>query len=167
MKNRFEEAFKWIIKAEGGYVNDKDDIGGETKYGISKRAYPDLDIKNLTIEDAKKIYYNDYWLKIKGDDLNYPLNIIIFDTAVNLGVKRAIEFLQLTLKDMAADIVIDGIIGNQTIGHVHRLSFKLFEMIYRYVFHRCFYYSRLNVKFIKGWCNRVKNLLVYFNLEED
>ena len=49
-----------LIEREGGYVNDPDDPGGETKFGISKRAYPHLDIKNLTEEHAADIYYNDY-----------------------------------------------------------------------------------------------------------
>ena len=48
----FEEIIDNVLESEGGYVNDKDDPGGETNMGISKRAYPDLDIKNLTREEA-------------------------------------------------------------------------------------------------------------------
>ena len=51
----FEEAVKSVLKHEGGYVNDPKDPGGETNFGISKRAFPDLDIKNLTEEDAIEI----------------------------------------------------------------------------------------------------------------
>ena len=57
------EAFKKVIGHEGGYVFDPDDAGGETIYGISKRAYPHLDIKELTLDDARKIYFEDYWKK--------------------------------------------------------------------------------------------------------
>ena len=52
----FKLAIPRVITNEGGYVNDPDDPGGETKYGISKRSYPALDIKNLTVEQATAIY---------------------------------------------------------------------------------------------------------------
>ena len=55
----FNEAIEIVLKHEGGYVNDIDDPGGETMMGISKKAYPNLDIKNLTKEDVKNIYYKD------------------------------------------------------------------------------------------------------------
>lgn len=89
----FEKAFNFVIEWEGGYVNDPNDPGGETKYGISSRSYPQLDIKNLTLYDAKGIYYRDYWVKSGCDELTPPLDIIIFDTSVNMGVSRAKEFL--------------------------------------------------------------------------
>ncbi len=52
----FEGALKFTLSWKGGLVNDPNDPGGETKYGISKRAYPELDIANLTLEQAKGIY---------------------------------------------------------------------------------------------------------------
>ena len=55
----FDEIIKHVLEHEGGYVNDPKDLGGETKYGITKRFYPDIDIKNLTIEEAKEIYKKD------------------------------------------------------------------------------------------------------------
>ena len=58
----FEEAFQILMDHEGGYANAKYDRGGETKYGISKRQYPDLDIENLTLEQARSIYFKDYWI---------------------------------------------------------------------------------------------------------
>ena len=67
---KFEKAFKYVIYNEGGYVNDPSDLGGETKYGISKRSYPNLDIKHLTLEQARKIYFCDYWLKGKFEQIS-------------------------------------------------------------------------------------------------
>ena len=58
---RFLKAFEKVLRHEGGYVNDPLDLGGETKYGISKRSYPHLDIKNLTLDQAKQIYFRDFW----------------------------------------------------------------------------------------------------------
>jgi len=91
--NDFKEALNFVLKWEGGYSNDPNDPGGETKFGISKRSYPELDISKLTLEQAKEIYYQNYWLKAGCDTLPYPINICVFDTAVNMGRRRAIEFL--------------------------------------------------------------------------
>lgn len=91
----FDEAFDRLFAAEGGYVNDPNDPGGETRYGISKRSYPGVDIKNLTIDGAKAIYRADYWaeLDIFPDVLRFQL----FDFAVNSGVETAIRHLQKAL----------------------------------------------------------------------
>jgi len=80
---------------EGGYVNDKTDRGGETNYGISKRAYPNLDIRSLTPELAGTIYKNDYWTPAGCDLLPPDMALIVFDTAVNCGVSRAVGWLHL------------------------------------------------------------------------
>ena len=90
--NHFKEAMTFVQKWEGGYVSHPSDPGGETNFGISKRAYPDKDIKNLTLMDAAAIYYNDYWVKAGCSDIPYPGNIAVFDTAVNCGVSRAIAW---------------------------------------------------------------------------
>lgn len=68
-EEKFEKAFGYMIENEGGYVFDKNDPGDETKFGISKKSYPHLNIKALTLEDAKKIYYEDYWIKGKIDKI--------------------------------------------------------------------------------------------------
>lgn len=90
----FKRAVKFIFKWEGGYSNDKNDPGGETNFGISKRAYPNEDIKNMTRDRAEKIYYENYWIKSGCDKLPEPLNIVVFDTAVNMGRSRAKKFLK-------------------------------------------------------------------------
>jgi len=89
----FDKAIKFVLKWEGGYHHDKNDPGGETNFGISKRSYPELDISKLTLKQAKEIYYQNYWLKCGCDKLPYPFNIVIFDTAVNMGRRRAMKFL--------------------------------------------------------------------------
>jgi lysozyme family protein len=86
----------FIFKWEGGYVNDPSDPGGETNFGISKRSYPNLDIKNLTRQAAQEIYQRDYWNAIKGDTLDGSLACVALDTAINMGVSRANQFLQQT-----------------------------------------------------------------------
>lgn len=86
----FERAFDLVIGHEGGYVNDPQDPGGETKFGISKRAYPMLDIKNLTIEQARELYLKDYWFAAGCDHVaSDAMAMLMFDCAVNQGVTRA------------------------------------------------------------------------------
>lgn len=75
-------------------MNDPTDPGGETKFGISKRSYPHLDIKNLTREDAKKIYLNDFWNVVGGDTLPASVGFQLFDFAVNSGISTAIRCFQ-------------------------------------------------------------------------
>lgn len=89
----FERAFDHVVGEEGGYVNDPQDPGGETKYGISKRAYPGVDIKNLTLDVAKDIYRRDYWTPLRLDNRPYREALVIFDCAVNQGVARARSIL--------------------------------------------------------------------------
>jgi lysozyme family protein len=88
----FNEAIEEILTSEGGYVNDLTDAGGETKFGISKRSYPNVDIRNLTIDQAKAIYRRDFWDKIGGDQLrNQEIANLLVDSAVNEGVVPAIK----------------------------------------------------------------------------
>lgn len=83
MRESFDKAFELVVGLEGGYSNDPRDPGGETKFGISKRYHPELDIANLALEQAKSIYLNGYWIPAKCDESLYPLDICLFDGAVN------------------------------------------------------------------------------------
>lgn len=85
----FLPAFQIVVGLEGGYVNDPKDPGGETKWGISKRAYPTLDIKNLTLEQAQQIYLTDYWDRCGCDLMPWDRALCVFDCAVNQGVSAA------------------------------------------------------------------------------
>lgn len=105
----FDEAFARTIGHEGGYVNDPRDPGGETKYGISKRAYPALNIATLTLDDARAIYLRDYWQAAGCPMAPEAIRADLFDTAVNAGVGRAIRLLQ-----RAVGAAEDGVIGPKT-----------------------------------------------------
>lgn len=105
----YDDAFKIILGEEGGYSNDPRDPGGETKFGISKRAYPAIDVKSLTIDQAKAIYLRDYWTPVRARDLPWPLGLYMFDCAVNQGVATAVRLLQQTL-----GVVVDGEFGPLT-----------------------------------------------------
>lgn len=101
----FEDAFKFVIGEEGGYVNNASDPGGETKYGISKRAYPNEDIANLTIERAKQIYRSDYWDALALDGRPYGAALCVFDCGCNEGLSRA-KYLQSYVGPNSPDFVV-------------------------------------------------------------
>lgn len=85
----FEEATKFIFKREGGYANDPDDSGGETNFGISTNANPDIDVKKLTPDTAKQLYKERYWDAIDADNIPEDMRLQVYDTAVNMGVGAA------------------------------------------------------------------------------
>lgn len=86
MANSFDIAVTLVLAHEGGYTAGlADDPGGETNFGISKRAYPQLDIKALTVEDAKNIYSRDYWTQAMIDAPSQQVANCALDCAVNQG----------------------------------------------------------------------------------
>ena len=92
-QTKFEHAMEFVLRWEGGYANNPADPGGETNFGISKRSYPELDIKNLTKDQAIAIYKRDYWDRCGAEQMPWPLALIHFDSAVNCGVGQAGAFL--------------------------------------------------------------------------
>lgn len=92
MTDYFDRCVAFVLKQEAGYVNDPHDAGGETNFGISKKSYPSVDIKSLTRDEAIEIYRDDYWRAAGCDKMEWPLCLVMFDTAVNLGVGRVQDF---------------------------------------------------------------------------
>lgn len=156
----WESAFDLLMQNEGGYVNDPNDAGGKTKYGISKASYPNEDIANLTLERAKQIYKRDYWNRCKCDQLPDALSVAVFDFAVNSPAKTAIKKLQKAL-----GVTQDGIIGNQTIGAANRLNPRKVLEEYKQI--RLKYIDDIikrdkkKEKYRKGWNNRIAKVFDY------
>jgi len=91
---KFEDAFERLLGHEGRYVNNPADPGGETNWGISKRSYPELDIKNLQRWEAQAIYRRDFWSRVNADKLPDGVTFQLFDFAVNSGAETAVRYLQ-------------------------------------------------------------------------
>lgn len=149
----FERAFEIVIGAEGGYVNDPRDPGGETKYGISQRAYPSLDIKALTLEDAQAIYLKDYWQAASCDRLPDGLAIALFDAAVNQGIRPATRMLQRALH-----VPEDGILGNLTIAAANAIDPD--RLMADFLAERSLHYASLSnfATYGRGWMRRIFHL---------
>lgn len=154
--SNFNKYIDRVLGNEGGYVWDVRDPGGETKWGISKRTYPDLDIKSLTKEDAKKIYYRDFWQRINGDELPDAISYQVLDAAVNHGVGNAIRMLQRAL-----NVVDDGHFG--PLSRAALTSVPPIDVVLRFNAERIGFYTRLSTfsAFGKGWMRRVADNLKY------
>ena len=156
---KFNKAFEFLIKNEGAYVFDKNDQGGKTKYGISQKAYPTLNIKALTLADAKKIYYCDFWLKGKIEQIpDKNVAIKFFDFIVNFGHRAATIVLQRALRSAGINVQEDGLIGSQTLSGV---IFSEPHILLAALKSEAAGYYRLiaaknpsQQKFLNGWLNR-------------
>ncbi|MBO4406048.1 MAG: peptidoglycan-binding protein [Alphaproteobacteria bacterium] len=156
---KFEKAFQYVIQNEGDYVFDKNDPGGETKFGISKRSYPTLNIRDLTLEDAKKIYYRDFWQKGRFEEIwDDLITTQVFDLSVNLGIRAAVIILQRALRSVGKTVQEDGLIGSETLSAVsnsepHCLLAAIKSEAAGY--YRMIVCSKPGMaKFLNGWLNR-------------
>lgn len=153
MNKTFEKCMPIILKNEGGYVNHPSDPGGETKYGIAKKFFPNEDIKNLTVERATELYYEHYWLPMNLEGIDEPeLLLHVFDMGINAGTRRSIKMLQKLV-----DTVADGIMGPKTKTAVNEQS----PLVEKFKEARREYYTSLAERkpslkvFLKGWLSRV------------
>lgn len=158
--NKFNIAFDSLISLEGDYSNDIVDNGGETKYGISRRIYKNLDIKNITIDVAKSIYYRDYWLIHNYDAIeNDQIAEKIFHTTVNTGYKQSHIILQRALRAVGfKSLNEDGILGCKTLAAINNAS--SISLIAALRSELAGFYRMLIIKnpsqnkFKNGWLNR-------------
>jgi lysozyme family protein len=111
----FQRAVARVLSDEGGYVDNPADPGGETRFGISKREYPNLDIAALSREQAIAIYYRDWWQRYHYTDLPGPIAAKLFDLAVNIGPEHAARCLQRALRACGRRLADDGVVGRATL----------------------------------------------------
>lgn len=131
---KFIAQWEWGNRADGGYTNDPVDPGGETKYGMSKRAHPNLDITHLKLADAYELYRREYWNPCGAESLDFPLALAVFDTAVNLGQDDSDAWLKET-KDFRAFLDLRTQKYNRIVARNPKMG-----------------------KYLKGWLNRVADL---------
>lgn len=163
----FDAAFERLIGHEGGYQAHRNDRGnwtsgvvgqGElrgTKYGITAMSYPALDIKNITLEQAKVIYRRDFWGRFQGDLLDGRVGFNLFDASVHHGVQRAVEILQV-----AVNVADDGALGPITLAAANALPAQV--VVARMNAYRILFCTRLSTwsDFGKGWVTRfAQNIL--------
>ena len=168
------EVLNWILRAEGGYVNNPKDPGGRTNKGITQGVLNNChaaglvavsDVKDLTNEDVRIIYNHNYWLPSWSDKLPLSLALVHFDCSVNCGlgasnklIRRAINKVSSRKVDEAADMCDD--LLNVI------LTIPADDMIKAYLDVRMDYYKSIKIFHIfgKGWTNRLVNLAKFINV---
>ena len=152
--NSFDTAFDRLLGHEGGYVNDPQDPGGETNWGVSKRTYPNVDIANLTREQAKEIYRRDFWDPL--GDAHPAIKFQVFDFAVNGGLPVALRKLQA-----AVGVADDGHWGPVSAAKLAALDVN--DALLRFNAQRLRFYTSLSLwpTYGKGWTVRVAGNLDY------
>ena len=145
----FSSAVEFVLAHEGGYVDHPSDPGGETKYGISKRAYPDLDIRNLSRDQAIAIYRQDYWIPCKAEQMPPGVGLLVFDHTVNAGRASAARLLQRSI-----GVADDGVVGPITLRQVNALTPRL--TVIELTARRILWYAKLSTfpTFGTGWTRR-------------
>lgn len=166
-RERFEASLTFVLKWEGAaFTNDPDDHGGATKFGVIQREYdafrrrrglPLQSVRFISMDEAREIYRREYWDAVEGDIIPAPLDVVTFDTAVLMGVGRAVRFLQQSL-----GVGVDGAIGPMTRAALatadadaasadvmNQREARLRSIVERDPTQR---------KFMRGWLNRLNDL---------
>jgi lysozyme family protein len=152
----FEIAIERILSHEGGYVNDPADPGGETQWGISKRSYPNVDIRNLTRDQAKDIYLRDFWSPVASNVQDGAIRFQVLDAAVNHGMGNAVRMLQ-----RAAGVADDGHFGPASKAAVARMDPHDLHLLF--MAERFEFWAKLRTfdAFGRGWTRRGAQNLRY------
>lgn len=150
--NNFDICITPVLKNEGGTSNHPLDAGKLTKYGISQRSYPKLDIAALTADQAKALYKRDFWDANQLDQFPLVVAFEFFDCAINCGAGTAARLLQ-----RAVGVAEDGIVGPITLAAVGK--FNADKLAKRMLAHRMQFYTKLSnwPSFGAGWVNRLAN----------
>lgn len=148
MNADYQKALKFVLAREGGYVNNPKDSGGATNKGITQATYnswltahrmPLEDVKNISDKNVSDIYFRNYYVASTADKIkDFRLKLLVFDTAVNMGVSTAKLFLKQSNGDYNKYI-------NLRVARYYAIVAK---------------YPK-NKIFLQGWLNRIKALKEY------
>lgn len=165
--SRLTHALDFTLRWEGGYVNDPADPGGATNKGVTQSTYdawragkklPKQPVRQITHSEVGAIYESRYWNACRCGELPAPVDLVVFDTAVNCGVGRASRWLQ-----QALGVGADGEVGPKTVAaaQAHHAPVELARQVSRL---RAAHYSAIVAsnpklkKFLNGWTNRLGDL---------
>ena len=130
----FDRALPYVLKHEGGFVNDPDDPGGATNKGITLETAQRhgistvADLQAITDEKVAEIYRADYW-QFDGIE-SQSVATKLFDMGVNFGTKTAVKLCQEALNEVGASLRLDGVCGPQTLGFINAtLPAQMLEML--------------------------------------
>jgi len=168
--SRYEECLAFILKEEGGYANNKADRGGPTNRGITQRKYdewqerhglPLQDIRRITHSEVEAIYRGAFWNQCDCPNLHIPIDLVVFDSAVQHGPGRAAKWLQHVV-----GAAVDGVIGFKTLYAVNDnvMRGRIKTIVSDYLDLRSAFYSGIIARdptqkiFERGWRSRMVRL---------
>ena len=169
--SRFEDCLQFVLRWEGGYSDGKTgasrfDRGGATNQGITQRVYdmwrvkrglPQQPVQFMGSAERDAIYSDNYWKPARCDDMPEPLDLVMFDSAVNCGVGQATKWLQRAL-----GVKADGVIGPVTLAALKKAGTP--QLVAEVLERRLDFYEHLIDKdpnqavFHRGWTNRMVSL---------
>ena len=168
----FDDIIKVVLEHEGGYVDDPDDRGGATNWGVTQAVWEDFledeftseDVRNFSREQAIELYREEFWKPSQAEKLQEEIREVYFDMCVNHGQRNAVKILQTAVNVKGGSLVVDGGIGPNTINASENLSLSDVQIersgfYWNLVFVGSFYGKRnRQQKFIRGWIRRCFNL---------
>ena len=150
----FSEAIEVVLRHEGGYVNDPNDPGGETNFGLSKRSYPNLQIAALTRDQAMAIYKQDFWNPFPYENIPSSVATKLFDLAVNMGSLQAFKLLQRAVRAVSGHPLLeDGRLGPTSLEAIRQCAEPCLLAALKSEA-AGFYRGLKNPHFEDGWLNR-------------
>ena len=162
MRDRFDICVAFVLEHETEYnadgsvkvERDPHDPGGTTKYGIDQRAHPGVNVAHLDEDQAKQIYRNEEWAKCRCAQLKPGFDLALFDTAVNIGMSRAVGLLQQAVK-----VTPDRLIGPKTIAAVNSASIDSLDdfLDLREAYYKALP-AKLRLRYLTGWLNRLADV---------
>lgn len=154
--SRGREFIERVLGHEAGYVNDPDDPGGETKWGISKRSYPHLNIKELSRDEAIEIYLRDFWEPVHVYAFPDAVDFQLVDSAVHSGLDQSLRFVQRAL-----GVADDGVFG--PISRRALAASDINDVLFRFLGERIDFMTRRKnwLAHGKGWMRRIAKNLRY------
>tara|TARA_Y100000310_G_scaffold133639_1_gene132631 strand:- start:3946 stop:4821 length:876 start_codon:yes stop_codon:yes gene_type:complete len=172
MNTTFEEIIEVVLAHEGGFVDDPDDRGGATNWGVTQAVWEDFledeftsdDVREFTREQAIELYREEFWKPSQAEKLPEEIREVYFDMCVNHGQRNAVKILQTAANAKGGSLVVDGGIGPNTINASSNLSLSDVQIersgfYWNLVFIGSFYGKRnRQEKFIRGWIRRCFNL---------
>jgi len=167
MDDAYDNALAFVLRWEGGFVNDPHDHGGRTMKGVTQKVYdawraskgqPAADVAKISNADVAAIYSQNYWRKARCHELQSHIDLVHFDTAVNMGPNRAIKMLQ-----QALGVAADGHYGPATKQACAACAAPDTTGRYcdiREALYRRFAQAPGQDRFLAGWLNRLNDLRV-------
>lgn len=166
MRDDFEPSLRHVLADEGGWSDDPDDDGGPTMYGVTQPPYdewrtrhglPTQPVQAITRDEARSVYLDLFWTPAGGDVLPPPLDLVVFDAAVQHGPAEAVRMLQGALgvpQDGGIGPVTLGALAGRDAAAVARLVLDKREALYRWLAAN----KPGKAKFLHGWLNRIGRL---------